>query len=185
MSKRFFTSDWHLCSSRIIEACDRPFKDVDFMNKYLISMTNNFASEDDIVIHAGDFCSYGNDRGEIGMKINPINFVKQINATFINVKGNHDENNKTKSVCYYMRTTLGKVFSDVSLSHYPSINPLAKGTFRSGDIHLCGHIHNRWKYLIDKKHKVLNINVGIDVWDYKIVSEDELIDYIRHVMRQS
>lgn len=185
MAKRFFTSDWHLSSTLTIDICKRPFKDVDFMNKYLISMTNHYATEDDIVMHLGDFCFYGKEQGIDGLKINPSTFIRDINATFINVKGNHDVNNKTKSICTYMRTSLGKVFPDVSISHYPSNNPMAKGTFRTGDIHLCGHVHNAWKYLIDEKHKVLNINVGIDVWNYKIISEDELIDYIRKIMNHS
>lgn len=179
--QRFFTADWHLNSTRVINAYNRPFPNAKYMNDVLISGCNLYAKKNDIVIHLGDLYVYGKEDGQIVSKINPIVELEKIDATFVNIKGNHDNNNKVKSIGSYLRTSMGP-FTDVSLSHYPSTNPLAAGTFLPGDIHLCGHVHDKFKYLIDKENQVLNINVGIDVWGYKIISEDKLIAYIKKIM---
>lgn len=101
---------------------------------------------------------------------------------FINLKGNHDVNNKVKSIGNVLRTKIGKHL-EVSISHYPSYDRHAEGTFKEGDIHICGHVHGKWKHCLDMTNKVLNINVGVDVWNYTIVTEDELIEYIDKVMK--
>ena len=56
--KRFWTSDWHLGSPAIIEYCDRPFKDVQHMNKRLIANANGRAKSNDVLISVGDMISY-------------------------------------------------------------------------------------------------------------------------------
>jgi calcineurin-like phosphoesterase family protein len=38
--------------------------------------------------------------------------------------------------------------------------------------------------MLDIKNKVLNINVGVDVWKYQIISEDELIKYIDKILQE-
>lgn len=152
------------------------------MNKVLVSACNYFAGKDDIVVHVGDFLIYGKDRDTITPKISQSEFISQINATFVNIEGNHDDHNKVKSIGSYLRTELGP-FSDVSVSHFPSYDEQAKGQFREGDIHICGHVHGLWKHYIDLKNNVLNINVGVDVWGFKPVSEDVLISYIRKLMQ--
>lgn len=184
MSKRFFTSDLHFNSVVLVEKKLRPFKSVERMNDILIKNINQRCKEDDMLIHLGDFIQYGNDRQWDGMKTKPYEFIRQINPMFVNVQGNHDANNGMKSACISMRTYLGKRYS-VSISHYPSNNPKAKGTFRKGDVHLCGHVHGAWKYFIDFDNKVLNINVGVDVWRYNPIAEDELISYIDSIMRSN
>jgi len=182
MSRRFFTSDLHFNSCCLVEEHVRPFKTVERMNEVLLKNINQRCNEDDMLIHLGDFIQYGNDRKWAGMKTKPFEFIKQIKPMFVNIQGNHDAHNNMKSACNSMRTYLGKRYS-VSISHYPSNNPLAKGTFRKGDVHLCGHVHGAWKHFIDFENKVLNVNVGVDVWNYRPVSEDELIVYIDSLMR--
>ena len=81
-----------------------------------------------------------------------------------------------------MRTSLGKRYPNVSVSHYPSYDRRARGQYIDGDIHICGHVHGRWKYCLDLDHSVLNVNVGCMAWRFQIVSEDELIQYITKVL---
>lgn len=184
MAKKFYTADWHLGSQHVLEVFNRPFSSIERMNKSIISTCNNIApSKSDIVIHVGDFACFKKDRGKIGLAENPNKILQNISSTFFNIEGNHDTNNKVRSIGNYLRTTLGP-FVDVSVSHYPSNDERAKGTFLPGDIHLCGHVHNKWKYFIDKENQVLNINVGIDVWGYRPVSEDKLIDFIKKLMKE-
>lgn len=185
MSKRFFTSDLHFNSEVLIAKKLRPFKTVERMNDVLLKNINQRCKEDDILIHCGDFIQYGKDREWTGTKTNPIEFISQINPTFVNIEGNHDKNNKVKSVCSSMRTTLGKRYLSVSIGHYPSTDIHAKGTFKKGDVRICGHVHDKWKYLIDFENKVLNINVGVDVWGFNPISEDELVSFIDRIMRSN
>lgn len=178
MSRRFFTSDFHLYSKSVLDGYKRPFIDIYDMNGKIFKMCNSIAdSADDIIIHCGDLA-------EKPQGINPSTLItSNIIATFVNIRGNHDNNNGVKSICSSMRTSLGKVFKDVSISHYPSIDERSIGQWMEGDIHLCGHVHNNWRFLIDNEHQVLNINMCLEVWDYKIVSEERLIKYITSIIR--
>ena len=47
---------------------------------------------------------------------------------------------------------------------------------------LCGHVHSKWKHCLDVTSNVLNINVGVDVWKYNIVSEDALVRYVDSIL---
>lgn len=182
MAQTFYTSDWHLGSGIVLKSCSRPFKNPESMNSALILNCNNVASEkSDCVIHVGDFAIYKKDRDDYGLSLNPMLMTKILKSTFVLLEGNHDSNNKVRTIGKYLRTTLGP-FTDVSVSHYPSYDKKAEGTFLKGDIHLCGHVHGKWKYFIDKENQVFNVNVGVDVWDYKPVSEDVLISFIRETM---
>ena len=183
MPRKFYTADWHLNSEIVRASCNRPFPDIDYMNKVLVSACNYYAGKDDIVVHVGDLLTYGKDRDTVAPKDLPSVFLSQVDATFVNIAGNHDERNKVKSIGTCLRTSLGP-FSDVSVSHYPSYDERAAGQFMPGDIHLCGHVHGKWKHHLDRRNKVLNVNVGVDVWNYHPVSEDTLVSYIRTVMRE-
>lgn len=143
------------------------------------------ASDEDIIIHAGDLACYGCDRGYTGLNMKPAEILAEIPATVINIRGNHDEANKVKSLCSSMRLSLGKRFPNVSVSHWPSTSPHSVGQWLPGDVHLCGHVHKQWKHLLDVKSQVLNINIGADAWDFKLVSEEELMKYIDSVIRSS
>ena len=182
MATKFYTADWHLASPNY-RVYDRPYNSVIEMNDSLIANCNAVASKDDIVMHLGDFACFGNDGGFPGLKINPSTFIEKINATFVNVEGNHDLNNKVKSIGFFAQTNLGKAFYDVSIGHYPSYHEKMKKYMQPGWIHLCGHVHRLWKFFLDKDRRVLNINVGVDVWNYKPVSEDELIQFIQRLVK--
>lgn len=139
----------------------------------------------DLIIHVGDLACFKSDREFSGLDVNPQEFIQKINATFINIKGNHDLNNKVKSACTCMQTSLGKRFPNVTIGHYPSYDIRAKDMFREGWIHICGHVHGAWKHCVDVTNNVLNINVGVDAWNYSIISEDELVQYISEVLKMS
>ena len=53
--KRWVVSDTHFNHANIIQYCDRPFADVEQMNKELIKRWNNTVAKDDIVYQLGDF----------------------------------------------------------------------------------------------------------------------------------
>lgn len=183
MAVRFFTSDFHFGMTDILRFEGRPFSSIEKMNEAYLRSCNSRAKEDDTIIHLGDLASYKQDRGNVGLMQKPSELVKKLNATFVNVRGNHDLSNKVKSLCESLRLSLGKMYPDVSASHFPSYDSRAKDHFINGDIHLCGHVHREWKHCLDLTHQVLNINVGVDVWNHRIVSEEELIIYIGEVLK--
>lgn len=186
MAVRWFTGDFHLGTSSIIEYASRPFSSVSEMNSHLLCECAK-AAPDDTIIHVGDFALFGNDRHGtkcINSRIRQEDVLSKVKATFINIRGNHDLNNKVKSLCDSMRTRLGRKYTSVSISHYPTYDPHAKGHFQHGDIHLCGHVHGKWRCCLDVDSMCLNINVGVDAWNYKLVKEETLINYVNFLIRQ-
>jgi len=119
-----------------------------------------------------------------GLEIKPYELLKDIRATFINIRGNHDLNNKVKSVCDSMHMFLSKRYPSVSLSHYPTYDRRIDPSCLTAPIHLCGHVHSSWRHCLDLDHKILNINVGCMVWGFKIVSDDELIAYLNKLFKK-
>lgn len=193
MSKRFFTADWHLNSEGTRTVVHRPFKTVEKMNERIISNANQRAkNRSDIIIHVGDFCQRGDDNHYIdksarsGSREKPERFIDSIIATFVNVEGNHDRHNDVRSTCRSMMTKIGN-FHDASVGHYPSWYDDARGTFvshhgrKDWTIRICGHVHEKWKHMFDFENMILNINVGVDVWGYQIVSESEILGYVGHI----
>ena len=186
MAKRFFTSDFHLGFTALLDIEKWPFKSIEKHDQALIRSCRDRAKPEDVIIHVGDLASVGIDRHDglnsKGLDVKPSEMLSDIKATFVNIRGNHDSSNKVKSLCDCMRTRLGKRYPNVSISHYPSYDHRAVNQFIDGDIHICGHVHNKWKYCLDLDHSVLNINVGCMAWRFQIISEDELIQYITKVL---
>ena len=184
---KFFTSDLHLGHKNVITYCNRPFKTVEHMNEQLIRRINERAHPDDVLIHVGDFACYGRERGQENNRTNPKSYLEQINPQIIPLKGNHDVNNKVKYIGTGMIMSIGKI-GVITISHHPTTDPKCPEQFRTKGnalgYHICGHVHQLWKHYYDKEHNKLNINVGIDVWNYNIVSEQELINYIIKTKRE-
>ena len=51
----WLTSDLHFGHENIIRYCDRPFADVDAMNRALVDRWNEVVGDDDVVWVLGDF----------------------------------------------------------------------------------------------------------------------------------
>lgn len=177
----FFTSDQHYGHKNVIKLCDRPFDDLTHMREMLIYNQNQMAGPDDTVIHMGDF-SFLNATETAAI-------VARLNGHQIIVRGNHDRKRASLTACgFEVWTSSYMEWSDDQdygahkfwLSHYP------KGSVDHPDIVprfldrrppdddrwlMCGHVHNAWKVHLLKKM----INVGVDVWDYRLVPLSEII----------
>ena len=55
MSQIFFTSDHHFGHANIIQFSNRPFENVEAMNRAMIERWNEKVSPEDEVYHLGDF----------------------------------------------------------------------------------------------------------------------------------
>ena len=83
--KYFFTSDQHFGHKRIIEYCNRPFKNTEEMDAEIIKRHNSVVKENDIVVHCGDFTLIHNT--ELVFR----NYVSKLNGNNIFLKGSHDK----------------------------------------------------------------------------------------------
>lgn len=78
----FVIGDTHFGHSNIIKYCNRPFRDVEEMDRVLIKNWNETVSNHDIVIHLGDFAFCARERAK--------EICSQLNGKKILIKGNHD-----------------------------------------------------------------------------------------------
>ena len=185
MARKFFTSDFHLGMEDILRFEECPFKTIEKHDAALIRSCKERAKPDDVIYHLGDFMSFKMDRGHKGSAVKPAEVIKTIPATFVNIRGNHDLSNKVKSICDSMHMFLSKRFPSVSLSHYPTYDMRCDASCLAAPIHLCGHVHRQFKHCLDLDHQIMNINVGCFVWNYQIVSDDELIAYLNELFKKT
>ena len=162
----------HLGHSKIIEYAERPFKDCNHMNKRLIHESNMRVNFSDTVVHVGDFCI----RNPQGVKF--AEWRARLTGDWVFTKGNHDRNNGVKPVCNSMFCSIGRYTAFVS--HVPFFyedwfdEHLRHYVVATCDFAICGHVHKAWAY--DNGHGIPVINVGVDVRDYRPVSDDEVIN---------
>lgn len=180
-SNIYFTSDTHFNHAKIIEFCNRPFKNDIEMNEQLIANWNKTVGEDDIIFILGDF-SYG---GTVAW----TNILDRLNGKKYLILGNHDEKNirpavsdKFEFIGYEMHITIeGR---SIYLHHYPFL--AYGGVYRKGDKQvwqLFGHVHSgpkcegtdydRLKYLFPTQY-----DVGVDNNNYTPVSYYQVRDII-------
>jgi len=194
--KIFFTSDLHLQSTEspgIIDWAHRPFKSVEKHDAALIRGIQERVKPDDLLIHVGDFMNYGKNRGRESGRAKPEEYIKRIGRQIVFLEGNHDPNNHVRCIGRTLTTKVGRYV--VSVGHYPAgderfeaVCGLPQYKQRTGafvKIHLCGHVHDKWRYkeaFASGVGFVLNINIGTDAWNYRPVSEAELDAYIGKVL---
>lgn len=176
----FFTSDFHLGDETLVQAKVRPFRNGQRLTEVLIQNANCRAKDpSDTIFHLGDFVAYGKVKGVEGARISGDEYRKQLIANVVLLEGNHDPNNNVKTMMKAMMVDIGP-FKNISCSHYPSWYSQNDGLIPRfpGHIHLCGHVHELWK--VKKSNDgVLNINVGVDVWNYQLVSIKDLIKLLQ------
>ena len=167
----FYIADLHLNHTNIMKHCNRPFKDVQEMNKTIIENWNNKVKTNDKVYILGDVCFV--KRNENPKEI--IKLLKELNGEKHLILGNHDNSilydkefkELFKSIKMYDKITDGD--SKVVLFHYPIEE--WDGFFR-GTYHIHGHTHNSNNIM-----KINNrFNAGVDIHNYTPVTLKEMIE---------
>ena len=176
--KTWFTSDFHFGHFNIIEYCNRPFKDVEHMNRELIRRHNERVKPEDTVYFLGDFCfknTSGGKSGE-GMTHPAEYYMDQLNGNFVCIRGNHDNNNSLNTKLKHAVIELGG--RDIYLVHRP------EEACRDYELNLVGHVHGAWKsQLLNGWNGSTMVNVGVDVWDYYPISIQEIFAYLEKTKR--
>jgi calcineurin-like phosphoesterase family protein len=153
----WFTSDEHYNHQRIIEYCNRPFKNVIEMNEVLINNFNSVVKQGDTVYHLGDFAFAKHHL-----------WLRQLNGNHYLIKGNHEGNDWKDAGFGWVKevyTARCPDKQDVFLSHYAH---RIWNRAHYGVWHLFGHSHGGMPDLLK------SCDVGVDAWNYFPVSYTQL-----------
>lgn len=191
----YYTSDWHLGHENILEFEPNRRKlgsTIDEMNEAIIARHNSKVKPTDLCIFLGDLAFASSGRIK--------EWLARTNGRKILVVGNHDGHTPSQFmkigfdwVCQEMVVKIAGKF--VLLSHYPyayswwklALNGFKKDAVKvagkrpkdqgkwliHGHIHSGGHRGGAWT--VNKRQ----INIGVDVWDYYPVSEQEISNIIQ------
>lgn len=183
----FFTSDQHYSHKNIIQYSNRPFSCIEEMNEELVRRHNEVVSSIDTVFHLGDFSLHHR---------NVTEYLPRLKGEHHLIVGNHDhchpvhyKNNLEKKE-RFLKIYRDAGFKSISIEdemvfvslkervkfhHMPyyadHTQEVRYKEFRpvdTGQWLLHGHIHDLWK----TREKM--INVGVDVWDYRPVSIEQI-----------
>lgn len=164
----FYSADYHFGHHNVIEYCNRPFKNINQMEKGLIRNINEKVAANDTLIVVGDFSTKGPSyKTYLRQIIDRIKCEK-----IILVLGNHDELSPRDYVeyigFYSVHTRLET--NEFIINHDPSKSYQIKNK-----IWLTAHSHDHWK--------VRNncINVGVDMWNYYPVNMSEIKECIKYI----
>lgn len=167
MVEPWFTSDTHAWHQNIIRYCNRPWSTAHEMTEVMADNINTCVPAHGILYHLGDF-SWGNKMWVEG-------FRSMINCgRIVLVLGNHDklirkEESLRKlfdSVCDIAELDFSKR-KKIVMCHY-SMRVWNASFHRSW--HLYGHSHGT----LEDDPNSLSFDVGVDCWDYKPVSLDQV-----------
>lgn len=138
----FFTSDLHLDHASAIEFKNRPFLDVEEMNRALIDNINKTVLPNDELWILGDF-SYRVNKEQIQCLREKIE-CKHVHLVYGNHDKDYSQDHIFQSVQHYkeLKTEYGLII----LFHYPI---LEWKSAHYGSIHLHGHIHSTGEYNSD------------------------------------
>lgn len=158
----YFTSDLHLGHTGIITMQNRPFEDVEMMNKTLIRNYNAVVHKGDTVYILGDICHH--------LKVDEANeLIARLNGKKYLLKGNHDKNYDPAlfaDIRDFMTVSLDGHL--IALMHYPM---LSWPKSHHGSLHLHGHIHANAAYNEENRTAgIRRYDVGVDANQYLPVS---------------
>jgi calcineurin-like phosphoesterase family protein len=192
----FFTSDTHFGHAKAIEH-GRPFGSVQEMEEALVERWNKAVKPPDIVIHFGDVAM--GQREEVLAK-----FMPRLNGFKVLLYGNHDyvghlHRHKTPDKALFWRAVYRKYFGKmaeegdftvagipVHCAHLPFVGDhegtkprfMDQRPTPKGIPLLHGHVHDSW--LVRQEEGLpLMINVGVDMWNFTPVSEEELEPWLK------
>ena len=84
MTQYWFTSDEHYDHDKVIKYSNRPFDSIEDMDRCLIANHNNIVKDQDVTIHAGDFC-WLNKKEDVYKK-----YVSKLKGNHVMLVGSHD-----------------------------------------------------------------------------------------------
>jgi len=166
----YFSSDFHFNHKNIIKYCNRPFFTLEEMDTTIISNINSIVKEEDILYFLGDF---GFTKSSEAPEARKDTFEYYRNRIYckniIYIKGNHDKNNRNKTINESMVINYGG--ERIFLTHNPEY---CNVHFR---LNFVGHVHEKWMFKRYRKGEAFTdcCNVGVDVWAFKPITINEIM----------
>lgn len=160
----YFIADTHFNHENIIKYCNRPFKNSNEMNEYIINKWNSVVTENDVVYHLEDV--------GFGSTSELKKLVGRLNGKKILIRGNHDYKrglNGWKEVGFSEVYKKRLVLSNLILTHEPI-------EVEENYINIFGHIHD--KPLDERFNKNNHICVSCDIIDYTPIDIEKRIKEI-------
>ena len=177
MSKRFFTSDTHFGHDRILSREDRPFKNMDEFESYIIDLWNSQTQKGDVIYFVGDFVEHTTNNKNWDAC---FDILKKLVADVILILGNNEDRiikeyfggdfEKFRKHC------ISRGFVDVRkddtimlgdkqvyIVHEPTKH-------KEGMLNLFGHTHRSTGLC-----KPYGINVDCDLSHFRLLSEDDIL----------
>ena len=174
----FFTSDTHFASEDTLIRENRPFKNSNKFDKYVLVLWNKQTKKEDTIYHLGDFLNYNSKDEKSWVKT--LSYVKKLKANVILIIGNNEQRVIDKhfkgNFEQFREFCIGLGFKDVKiddeivingnkfyLNHYPR-------NHKNEYINLFGHTHRTtglWK--------PYGLNVGCDLNHFFLYSQDEIL----------
>jgi calcineurin-like phosphoesterase family protein len=197
--KTFFTSDTHFGHAKAIEH-GRPFSTIEEMAEVIVERWNKAVGPYDTVYHLGDFAMGKRD-------INVPFYGNRLNGKKWLICGNHDYldylhyHRKPEKAAEWLKVYEG-VFGfrildyiedmevcgvKVAVHHLPYVGDHEGTEPRFLDKRpvpgdekalLHGHVHDTWLVRQEENLPVM-INVGVDMWNFTPVSEEELEPWLK------
>jgi len=162
----YVTADTHFFHANIIKHCNRPFKNVWEMNEVMIDNWNRtIPVKNSWVYILGDYVWRNKMKViEVSKRLNGQKFLVRGNHDFRSVKGEAQKCFQWIKDLYELK--LAK--TSIIMCHYPM-----RSWPRShhGSYHFYGHTHK-----LDSIPERRTFNVGVDLWDYRPLHIEELVD---------
>lgn len=202
----YFTSDTHYYHNNVIKYCSRPYQSVEEMDEALIKNWNDVVRPEDTVYVLGDFSLSFRAVELISSRLMGNKILIPGNHDFCHTYNKKSRNpagwakwiGKYEEFGWKVLPEIETIeFSGIGifkLCHHPYTEDNSGEAERLNQYHdkyknwrpiddgrilLCGHVHEKWKTKITPKGTLM-INVGVDVWDYKPVSLDDIIKVLPH-----
>lgn len=168
----YYISDLHFGHANVIKFDERPFADVDEMDRVMIERWNETVGDNDDVYVVGDFCYRSRYAAEW--------YLEQLRGRKHLVTGNHDWRTLQNEKALAMFASVSSMLEvedggrAIVLCHYPMAE--WRNSMRTA-WHVYGHIHNcRGKTYEFMRTLERALNAGAPVNGYRPVSFDELVE---------
>lgn len=146
------------------------------MDSALIRNWNKTVKSNDLVYVLGDFTMRGTESYSWFQSI-----IDKLNGEKILILGNHDKLSALKYVELGFKsahTSLSLDNKRLFLIHDPSNRGIAPKNYKI----LCGHVHNLFVFADGEP---TTLNVGVDIWDYKPISLEQVINTFNNSEKKS
>lgn len=145
--KLFIISDTHFGHENIIRYCNRPFSSVEEMDNAIIKNWNETVSNQDTIIHLGDF--------GLGKKERIAEIISKLNGKKILIMGNHDNWSEE----FYRKAGFHTVsrFPIVYDSFYIMSHAPLQLSETTPYYNFYGHVHNDEKYIETATSKCVSV----------------------------